>query len=70
MKIRVSRTRLDDGSWHSFHTERTKQYGKVTVDGHGNDFVVPGTKILQRTLNNKPIWLISRDQTLLPKHID
>ena len=25
--------RIDDGEWHSFHTERTKQWGKVIFDG-------------------------------------
>jgi len=42
VKIRVSQMRIDDGKWHNFHTERTKQYGKVTLDGQGNDFSLPG----------------------------
>ena len=42
VKIRVSQGRIDDGVWHNFHTERTGQFGKVTLDGQGSDFVVPG----------------------------
>jgi hypothetical protein len=29
VKIRVSHRRIDDGQWHTFHMERTKQWGKV-----------------------------------------
>ena len=42
VKIRVSQVRIDDGAWHNFHTERTNQFGKVTLDGQASDFIVPG----------------------------
>ena len=45
IKIRVSVTGggVSDGKWHAFHMERTKQFGKVTLDGKGNNFAIPGT---------------------------
>ena len=45
IKIRVSGTGggVSDGKWHAFHMERTKQFGKVTLDGKGNNFAIPGT---------------------------
>lgn len=52
VKIRVSQMRIDDGKWHNFHTERTKQYGKVTLDGQGNDFSLPG--IVTKSPQNVP----------------
>ena len=44
IKIRVSGPGggVSDGKWHAFHMERTKQFGKVTLDGKGNDFAIPG----------------------------
>ena len=46
VKIRVSGTGggVSDGKWHDFHMERTKQFGKVTLDGQGNNFAIPGIK--------------------------
>ena len=46
IKILVSGTGggVSDGKWHAFHMERTKQFGKVTLDGKGNNFAIPGTK--------------------------
>ena len=29
MMIRMMLRRINDGQWHSFHTERSKQWGKV-----------------------------------------
>ena len=45
IKILVSGTGggVSDGKWHAFHMERTKQFGKVTLDGKGNNFAIPGT---------------------------
>ena len=48
VKMRVSHARIDDGKWHNFHTERTKQFGKVTLDGQGNDFIIPGEGRFQK----------------------
>ena len=44
IKIRVSGNGagVSDGKWHAFHMERTKQFGKVTLDGKGNNFAIPG----------------------------
>ena len=52
IKIRVSGTgaRVSDGKWHAFHMERTKQFGKVTLDGKGNNFAIPGINIFYHTL--------------------
>ncbi|XP_037025622.1 neurexin-1-like, partial [Bradysia coprophila] len=42
VKLRASRRRVDDGSWHELTLRRSGREGKVSVDGQGNDFRTPG----------------------------
>lgn len=41
-KVRASRRRVDDGSWHELTLRRSGREGKVSVDGQWNDFRTPG----------------------------
>lgn len=41
-KVRASRRRVDDGSWHELILRRTGRECKVSVDGQWNDFRTPG----------------------------
>ena len=60
VKIRVSQMRIDDGKWHNFHTERTKQYGKVTLDSQGNDFSLPGEAIHNKHPSITKVFIFRR----------
>lgn len=42
VKLRASRRRVDDGSWHELTLRRSGREGKVSVDGQWNDFRTPG----------------------------
>lgn len=42
VKVRASRRRVDDGSWHELILRRTGKECKVSVDGLWNDFRTPG----------------------------
>lgn len=41
-KVRASRRRVDDGTWHELILRRTGRDCKVSVDGQWNDFRTPG----------------------------
>ena len=41
-KVRASRRRVDDGSWHELILRRTGRECKVSIDGQWNDFRTPG----------------------------
>lgn len=41
-KVRASRRRVDDGSWHELTLRRTGRECKVSIDSQWNDFRVPG----------------------------
>lgn len=42
VKVRASRRRVDDGSWHELILRRTGKECKVSVNGQWNDFRTPG----------------------------
>lgn len=42
VKIRASRKRVDDGTWHEITVRRSGKDGRVTVDGLTNEFRTPG----------------------------
>lgn len=42
VKVRASRRRVDDGTWHELTLRRNGREGKVSVDGQWNDFRTPG----------------------------
>ncbi|GLV43351.1 Neurexin 1 [Carabus blaptoides fortunei] len=42
VKVRASRRRVDDGSWHELVLRRTGRDGRVTVDGSPAEFVTTG----------------------------
>lgn len=41
-KVRASRRRVDDGTWHELILRRTGRECKVSIDGQWNDFRTPG----------------------------
>lgn len=41
-KVRASRRRVDDGTWHELSFRRSGREGKVAVDGQWNDFRTSG----------------------------
>ncbi|KAK0080605.1 hypothetical protein PV325_013664 [Microctonus aethiopoides] len=45
LKIRASRRRVDNGTWHDVALRRIKRSGRVIVDGETNDFHTPGDSI-------------------------
>ncbi|KAL6444648.1 hypothetical protein ACFW04_002028 [Cataglyphis niger] len=42
VKVRSSKTRIDDGVWHDVALRRVERDGRVTVDGNTADFRTPG----------------------------
>lgn len=42
VKVRSSKTRIDDGVWHDVALRRVERDGRVTVDGYTADFRTPG----------------------------
>ncbi|XP_029177098.1 neurexin-1-like isoform X2 [Nylanderia fulva] len=42
VKVRSSKTRIDDGTWHDVALRRVERDGRVTVDGYTADFRTPG----------------------------
>lgn len=42
VKVRSSKTRIDDGSWHDIALRRVERDGRVTVDSLTVEFRTPG----------------------------
>lgn len=42
VKVRASRRRVDDGTWHELVLRRNGRECKVSIDSQGNDFRTPG----------------------------